>query len=165
MSLYHVLHAAIHAKGAHLKVHHRIRRDTVSLAWSTPTFELYCVAANLPPNSPTSGITGGTSNIDTVDTGAGSAIGIDGGDGDVKPRNKSGDDDDGRNDAGQAIKAALVQAANQVVQWIAKEEERLFIIGGAVSSSWNPFHPSHEPRFLAPLSSFSCPVSLILSFF
>ncbi|KAL8834999.1 MAG: hypothetical protein Q9170_003489 [Blastenia crenularia] len=44
LSLYHDLHAVVHARNAHLKVHHCISRDSVSLAWSTPTFELYCVA-------------------------------------------------------------------------------------------------------------------------
>ncbi|RPA95847.1 DUF254-domain-containing protein [Choiromyces venosus 120613-1] len=45
MNLYQRLHAAVHAKNAHLKVHHCIRNSSVSLSWVTPTFELYCVAA------------------------------------------------------------------------------------------------------------------------
>lgn len=32
----------------------------------------------------------------------------------------------------QASRAALAQGANRVVQWIRREEERVFIIGGAV---------------------------------
>ncbi len=78
LSLYHSLHAIVHAKNAHLKVHHCISREAVSLAWMTPLFELYCVAG---PNS-------------------------------------------NRN--------ALAQNANKVIQWARREEERIFIIGGAV---------------------------------
>ncbi|KAL8760848.1 MAG: hypothetical protein Q9184_002983 [Pyrenodesmia sp. 2 TL-2023] len=78
LSLYHTLHAVVHAKNAHLKVHHCISRDAVSLAWVTPLFELYCVAG---PNS-------------------------------------------NRN--------ALAQNAGKVVQWARREEERIFIVGGAV---------------------------------
>lgn len=33
---------------------------------------------------------------------------------------------------GTTSRAALAQAANKVVQWVRREEERLFIIGGAV---------------------------------
>lgn len=33
---------------------------------------------------------------------------------------------------GSATKQALAAAANQVVQWVRREEERVFIIGGAV---------------------------------
>lgn len=79
MSLYQRLHATVHAKNAHLKVHHNIRTTSVSLAWVTPTFELYCVAgANVARN-------------------------------------------------------VLAQNANAVLSWVKKEEERLFIVGGAVS--------------------------------
>ncbi|KAL8717526.1 MAG: hypothetical protein Q9225_005233 [Loekoesia sp. 1 TL-2023] len=78
LSLYHKLHAVVHAKNAHLKVHHCISRDSVSLAWVTPLFELYCVAG---PN---------------------------------------------------ANRNALAQNANKVAQWARREEERIFIIGGAV---------------------------------
>ena len=63
---------------AHLRVHHCISRESVSLAWITPLFELYCVAG---PN---------------------------------------------------ASRNALAQSANKIVQWIRREEERVFIIGGAV---------------------------------
>ncbi|MCJ1250741.1 Vacuolar fusion protein mon1 [Trapelia coarctata] len=78
LSLYHTLHASVHAKMAHLKVHHCVNRDFISLAWITPLFELYCVAG---PN---------------------------------------------------ATRNALAQSANKVVQWVRREEERVFIIGGAV---------------------------------
>ncbi|KAL2154332.1 hypothetical protein VTH82DRAFT_3008 [Thermothelomyces myriococcoides] len=44
MSLYHQLHASIHAKHAHLKVLHAVGEDAASLAWITPVFEFYCVA-------------------------------------------------------------------------------------------------------------------------
>ncbi|KAI4259108.1 MAG: hypothetical protein LQ352_000902 [Teloschistes flavicans] len=80
LSLYHTLHANVHAKNAHLNVQHCISRKSVSLAWITPLFELYCMAG---PNT-------------------------------------------SRN--------ALAQSANKVVQWARREEERIFIIGGAVRS-------------------------------
>ena len=79
LSLYQNLHANVHIKNAHLKVHHCISYKYVSLAWVTPLFEIYCVAG---PNA-------------------------------------------GRN--------ALAQSTNKVVQWVRREEERVFIIGGAVS--------------------------------
>lgn len=79
LSLYHALHASVHAKNAHLKVHHCVSRDSVSLAWVTPLFELYCVAGP------------------------------------------------------HASRNALAQSANKVIQWARREEERVFIIGGAVS--------------------------------
>ena len=78
LSLYHTLHANVHAKNAHLKVQHCISREGIALAWITSMFELYCVAGP------------GTS----------------------------------RN--------ALAQSANKVVEWAKREEERIFIIGGAV---------------------------------
>ena len=78
LSLYHTLHASVHAKMTHLKVHHCISRESISLAWITPLFELYCVAG---PN---------------------------------------------------ANRNALAQSANKIVQWVRREEERVFIIGGAV---------------------------------
>ncbi|KAL9000653.1 MAG: hypothetical protein Q9169_000689 [Polycauliona sp. 2 TL-2023] len=78
LSLYHTLHADVHAKNAHLKVHHCISRSSISLAWITPSFELYCVAGP------------------------------------------------------SASRNALAQSANKVVQWARREEERIFIIGGAV---------------------------------
>ncbi|KAF2229134.1 DUF254-domain-containing protein [Viridothelium virens] len=78
LSLYHILHASVHVKNAHLKVQHCISRDSISLAWITPMFELFCVA---DPS---------------------------------------------------ASRNALAQAANKIIQWIRREEERVFIIGGAV---------------------------------
>ncbi|CZS94625.1 probable MON1 Protein required for fusion of cvt-vesicles and autophagosomes with the vacuole [Rhynchosporium agropyri] len=78
MTLYHNLHAATHAKHSHLKVLHCVSRDSISLAWTTPMFEFYCVAG---PN---------------------------------------------------ASRAGLAQGANKVIQWVKREEERVFIIGGAV---------------------------------
>ncbi|EDP54151.1 conserved hypothetical protein [Aspergillus fumigatus A1163] len=69
---------SIHAKHAHVKVHHCISQSASSFAWVTPIFELYCVAS---PN---------------------------------------------------ANRNALAQSASKVVQWVQREEERLFIIGGAV---------------------------------
>ncbi|KZF24365.1 vacuolar fusion protein mon1 [Xylona heveae TC161] len=78
LSIYHTLHANVHSKISHLKVHYCVSRDSISLAWTTPLFELYCVAGP------------------------------------------------------SASRGALAQSANKVVQWARKEEERIFIIGGAV---------------------------------
>lgn len=78
LSLYHTLHANVHAKNAHLKVQHCISRESISLAWVAPLFELYCVAGP------------------------------------------------------HASRNVLAQSANKVVQWARREEERIFIIGGAV---------------------------------
>lgn len=44
MTVYHELHAAIHAKHSHLKVLHCVSEEVTSLAWMTPVFELYCIA-------------------------------------------------------------------------------------------------------------------------
>lgn len=79
MSAYNNLHASIHAKNTHVKVHHCVSRSATSFAWVTPVFELYCIAE---PN---------------------------------------------------ANRNALVQSASKIAQWVQQEEERLFIIGGAVS--------------------------------
>jgi hypothetical protein len=78
MTLYAQLHEAVHARTSHLKVLHAVSREATALAWVTPVFELYCVAAPA------------------------------------------------------ASRQTVTQAANRVVQWIRREEERVFIIGGAV---------------------------------
>ncbi|KAJ5669701.1 hypothetical protein N7462_010771 [Penicillium macrosclerotiorum] len=78
MSIYNNIHASIHAKNTHVKVHHSVSRSASAFAWVTPVFELYCIAE---PN---------------------------------------------------ANRNSLVQSANKIVQWVQQEEERLFIIGGAV---------------------------------
>ena len=78
MSLYHNLHASVHAKHAGVKTHHSVGASATALAWVTPMFELYCVAG---PN---------------------------------------------------ASRNALAQSANQIVKWVQQEEERIFLIGGAV---------------------------------
>ncbi|OQE26450.1 hypothetical protein PENSTE_c005G10429 [Penicillium steckii] len=78
MSVYNNLHASIHAKNTHVKVHHCVSRSATSFAWVTPVFELYCIA---------------------------------------EP---------------SANRNALVQSASKIAQWVQQEEERLFIIGGAV---------------------------------
>lgn len=44
MTVYHELHASVHAKHSHLKVLHYVGEDATSLAWVTPVFEFYCVA-------------------------------------------------------------------------------------------------------------------------
>ncbi|KAE8354664.1 vacuolar fusion protein mon1, partial [Aspergillus coremiiformis] len=44
MSTYNNLHASIHAKHTHVKVHHCVSQSSSSLAWVTPVFELYCIA-------------------------------------------------------------------------------------------------------------------------
>ncbi|KAL4909199.1 hypothetical protein BDW74DRAFT_78496 [Aspergillus multicolor] len=78
ISAYNNLHASVHAKHTHVKVHHCVTHSSSSFAWITPVFELYCVAGPL------------------------------------------------------ANRNALAQSASKIVQWVQKEEERLFIIGGAV---------------------------------
>ncbi|RFU76099.1 vacuolar fusion mon1 [Trichoderma arundinaceum] len=78
MSVYHELHASTHAKNAHLKILQCVSDDATSLAWLTPTFELYCIGG---PN---------------------------------------------------LSRAAMAQGANKIMQWIKREEQRLFIIGGGV---------------------------------
>ena len=78
ISLYSSLHASIHARTAHLKVHHCVAKDAVALAWETQAFELYCVAGP------------GTS------------------------------------------REVVAREASRVVKWVRREEERVFIIGGAV---------------------------------
>lgn len=78
MSLYALLHAHLHGKPTALKIHYAMSASYISLAWSTPLFELYAVAP------------------------------------------------------GYVGRQALAAAANQVVQWVRREEERVFIIGGAV---------------------------------
>ncbi|PLB41316.1 guanine nucleotide exchange factor MON1 [Aspergillus candidus] len=78
MSTYNNLHASIHAKYTHVKVHHCVSQSSTSFAWVTPVFEFYCVAGP------------------------------------------------------HANRNALAQSASKIVQWVEREEERLFIIGGAV---------------------------------
>ncbi|KAM5461142.1 Vacuolar fusion protein mon1 [Microsporum ferrugineum] len=89
ISAYHSLHLSVHAKPANVKVQYCVSSSANSLAWVTPTFELYCVAS---PNS-------------------------------------------NRN--------ALSQAANKIALWAQREQERLFVIGGAVSVPMPLFQPSH----------------------
>ncbi|KAL5343621.1 trafficking protein Mon1-domain-containing protein [Aspergillus crustosus] len=78
ISTYNNLHASVHAKHTHVKVHHCVTQSSSSFAWVTPAFELYCTAGP------------------------------------------------------QANRNALAQSASKIVQWVQKEEERLFIVGGAV---------------------------------
>lgn len=79
MSIYDAIHASVHAKHTHVKMHYCVSQSATSFAWVTPVFEFYCVAG---PN---------------------------------------------------ANRNALVQSASKIVRWVQQEEERLFIIGGAVS--------------------------------
>ncbi|OMP86051.1 Vacuolar fusion protein MON1 [Diplodia seriata] len=78
ISLYAQLHSHLHTKPTHLKIHHSTSTHHISLAWTTPLFELYAIAP------------------------------------------------------GTTSRTALAQAANKVIQWVRREEERVFIIGGAV---------------------------------
>lgn len=78
MSLYHSLHATVHAKHNHLKILHCVGQDSTALAWTTPIFEFYGVAG---PN---------------------------------------------------VSRQGMAQAANKIIQWAKREEDRLFIIGGGV---------------------------------
>ena len=43
-SIYHSLHASVHAKYAPVKVQHMVGTTISALAWVTPMFELYCIA-------------------------------------------------------------------------------------------------------------------------
>ncbi|OOF98920.1 hypothetical protein ASPCADRAFT_42974 [Aspergillus carbonarius ITEM 5010] len=78
MSTYNNLHASIHAKHTHVKIHHCVSQSSSSFAWVTPVFEFYCVAG------------------------------------------------------ANANRNALAQSASKIIEWVHQEEERLFIIGGAV---------------------------------
>jgi vacuolar fusion protein MON1 len=60
MSVYHQLHASMHAKHSHLKVLHSLGEDSASLAWITPVFELYCVAG---PNVSRAALTQGANRV------------------------------------------------------------------------------------------------------
>ncbi|KAI2618898.1 vacuolar fusion protein MON1 [Hypoxylon sp. NC1633] len=60
MSLYHNLHATLHAKHTHVRVLHCVGEDTSSLAWITPIFEFYCVAG---PNASRAVLTQGANKI------------------------------------------------------------------------------------------------------
>ncbi|KAF4982251.1 hypothetical protein FZEAL_2135 [Fusarium zealandicum] len=60
MTVYHELHASVHAKHSHLKVLHSVGDDATSLAWITPVFEFYCVAG---PNVSRATITQGANKI------------------------------------------------------------------------------------------------------
>lgn len=60
MTLYHQLHASVHARHSHLKVLHCVGQDATSLAWVTPVFEFYCVAG---PNASRAVITQGANKI------------------------------------------------------------------------------------------------------
>ena len=46
-----------------------------------------------------------------------------------------------------ATRNALAQSANKVVQWVRREEERVFIIGGAVSKC-EPLQAEDYPNLL-----------------
>lgn len=60
MTVYHELHASVHAKHAHLKVLHGVGEDATSLAWVTPSFEFYCIAG---PNVSRASMTQGANKI------------------------------------------------------------------------------------------------------
>ncbi|EQB57324.1 hypothetical protein CGLO_02549 [Colletotrichum gloeosporioides Cg-14] len=60
MTLYHQLHAAVHAKHSHMRVLHSVSEDATSLAWITPIFEFYCVAG---PNVSRAVVTQGANKV------------------------------------------------------------------------------------------------------
>lgn len=60
MTVYHELHASVHAKHTHLKVLHCVSEDVTSLAWITPIFEFYCIAG---PNVSRSMMTQGANKV------------------------------------------------------------------------------------------------------
>ena len=93
----------MHTKNTHLKVQHSISSSSVSLAWITPMFELYCVAG---PN---------------------------------------------------VSRSALAQGANMVISWVRREEERIFIIGGAVSVSFLSKVQTYLSLAIGVLKPDTCP--------
>ncbi|KAM0274903.1 hypothetical protein ACHAQH_007755 [Verticillium albo-atrum] len=60
MTLYHQLHASVHAKHSAMRVLHSVSDEATSLAWITPIFEFYCVAG---PNVSRATITQGANKI------------------------------------------------------------------------------------------------------
>lgn len=60
MTLYHELHASVHARHSHLKVMHCVGQDATSLGWVTPIFEFFCVAG---PNVSRAMMTQGANKI------------------------------------------------------------------------------------------------------
>ncbi|KAM0329817.1 hypothetical protein ACHAQA_003981 [Verticillium albo-atrum] len=60
MTLYHQLHASVHAKHSAMRVLHSVSDEATSLAWVTPIFEFYCVAG---PNVSRATITQGANKI------------------------------------------------------------------------------------------------------
>ncbi|KAG7108825.1 Vacuolar fusion protein MON1 like [Verticillium longisporum] len=60
MTLYHQLHASVHAKHSAMRVLHCVSDEATSLAWVTPIFEFYCVAG---PNVSRATITQGANKI------------------------------------------------------------------------------------------------------
>ncbi|CAN8098936.1 unnamed protein product [Discula destructiva] len=60
MTLYHELHASVHARHSHLKVVHSVGQDATSLGWVTPVFEFFCVAG---PNVSQAMVTQGANKI------------------------------------------------------------------------------------------------------
>lgn len=60
MTLYHELHASVHARHSHLKVMHCAGQDATSLGWVTPIFEFFCVAG---PNVSRTMMTQGANKI------------------------------------------------------------------------------------------------------
>ncbi|KIE03437.1 Vacuolar fusion protein mon-1, partial [Metarhizium majus ARSEF 297] len=60
LSLYHELHASVHAKHAHLKVLHCSSEEATCLAWITPVFEFYCIGG---PNLSRAAMTQGANKI------------------------------------------------------------------------------------------------------
>ncbi len=196
MTLYHTLHSSVHVKNNHLRMQFRVRRDSVSLAWVTPGFEIYCVAAGVG-SSPTSTSTSTIDNNDNdthysgilpssnsghqpaADAASLASMSV-GGSASHQPPNAaikdiheatteiitSGDNEeemDTRNDTRMApaeeglmntteiqqqqqqhqqeeegcntneeIKTDLAHAAQKICKWITREEQKLFILGGAV---------------------------------
>lgn len=60
MTLYHQLHASVHAKHSPVRVLHSVSEEATSLAWVTPVFEFFCVAG---PNASRGAVTQGANKI------------------------------------------------------------------------------------------------------
>ncbi|KAI9887855.1 MAG: Vacuolar fusion protein mon1 [Watsoniomyces obsoletus] len=127
INLYHTLHSAMHVKNKPLRMQFRVRKDTISLAWMTKGFEIYCVAAGTG-DAPTS-TSAGNELIPQPDLEIPPATGVQ-----VQKEQRSNNNNNDRNEEEEEeeIKTKLFHAAQKICRWITKEEEKLFILGGAV---------------------------------
>ncbi|KAI5778600.1 trafficking protein Mon1-domain-containing protein [Geopyxis carbonaria] len=124
MDDYQRMHAAVHTKGAHLKATYSLRRGVEALAWVTPAFELYVLAASHVPPPPADA----ELNLDGG-AGADGAEAENGGAGEMGAA--AGGKGKGGARAAYSKRQVLARGAQRIVGWMRQEEERLFILGGA----------------------------------